>query len=69
MDKDNILIKVENSSLARDIRSKAVINTNDKERELYLARKKALTTKDLRIQLLEQRVQKLEELVEKLIQK
>ena len=69
MEDNNTLLKVKNSPFVRDSISKAILNTNDKERELYLARKTAMRSKDKRIELLEQKVLKLEELIEKLIQK
>lgn len=68
---DNDLIKVANSSFARDKVSKAVINTNDKERQLYLARKSAMKSKDDRLDSLEKKVLNLEaqiEILRKLIQ-
>lgn len=64
---DTKLLKVENSSLARDIKSRAILNTNDRDRELYLARKKALSLKSDRIDLLEKRILRLEEQIELLI--
>lgn len=65
------LIKVKNSPFVRDKVSRAVINTNDRERQLYLSRKSALQSKDQRLETLEQKVLNLEaqiEILRKLIQ-
>ncbi len=56
----NEQIKVENSPFARDKVSKAILNTNDRERELYLIRRRALQEKDDRIDSLEKRLEALE---------
>lgn len=67
MNNDSEVLKVQNSTLVRDKHSKAILNTNDRDRELYLARKKALSLKSDRIDLLEKRILRLEEQIELLI--
>ncbi len=66
---DNELIKIENSSFARDKVSKSVINTNSKDQQLYLARKNAIKAKDKRIELLENRISNLEKKCQEILNK
>lgn len=54
-------VKIEgNSSLVRDKISKSIINTSESERQAYLNRKKAIQSKDNKIDMMEKRIADLE---------
>ena len=66
MEQDQYL-RVEGTTLVRDKQTKSIINTNEAERQQYLLRKKAIKSKESRIDLLESRIADLEAQVKSLM--
>lgn len=60
MMKQDVYLKVEGSSLVRDVKNHAILNTNESERQQYLLRKNAIKSKENRIDALEKRIADLE---------
>lgn len=64
------IIRVQNSStLVRDKISRAILNINQKDRELYLSRKNAIRSKDMIIEQLQNKIDRLESAISDLEQR
>lgn len=60
MSDNNLHLKIQGSPFVRDVKNRAILNTNESERQAYLLRKNAIKSKENRIDMLEKRVADLE---------
>jgi len=62
-----MLLKVENETLARDINSNAVVETDMKKLQRYRALKRSIAEKDQKLNILMDKINKLEQTIERII--
>ncbi len=62
-----MLIKVENETLARDVKSNAVVETDIKKLHRHRALKRAMEEKDEKLHILMDKLNKIEQTIERII--